>query len=173
MCYIRGEFIMNKNSFVSVRIPKDVKDKAVALLDSFGYSLSAYINVLLKEMVDEGYPQLEAIKELRNQGPKSSVLSFEDIKAMVEAATTGEQHIVSVSLFGSYSRGEATKKSDIDLHVVSDGKMGLTELVAFENRLSKALGKKVDAVGSALNSPETDFIKMIKGKEVLLYERRA
>jgi hypothetical protein len=50
--------------------------------------------------------------------------------------------------------------------------MSLTELIDFENRLAKALGKKVDAVGGTEKGPKTEFAKTLEGKEIPLYERQ-
>jgi predicted nucleotidyltransferase len=162
---------MEKDSMLSIRLPKEIKEKAVSVLSAYGYSLSSYINVMLKELCDRGYPQLELIKELRKREPIDNSLTFKEIRDYVSSFAKEDKKVVSVSLFGSYARDEATKKSDVDLHVVSDGTMSLIELASFENKLAKALHRKVDAVGSSLNGPETDFVKMIKDKEILLYER--
>jgi predicted nucleotidyltransferase len=87
-----------------------------------------------------------------------SLLTFDEIKELVLSLCKDNDHILSAYLFGSYSRGEATGESDIDVHIVSDGTMSLVDLIDFENRLSRLSGKKVDAVGSTANSPETDFV---------------
>lgn len=99
------------------------------------------------------------------------VLSLEEISEAVLSLCKGNDHIVSVYLFGSYGRGDATEHSDVDLHLVSDGSLSLIDLIDFENKVSSLLGKKVDAVGSTVNSSETDFVKMIKDKEIKLYEK--
>lgn len=94
-----------------------------------------------------------------------------EIKDYVTAASLGDPHILKVLLFGSYARNQATPDSDIDLHLVSDGSMSLTDLVAYEKRLSDGLGKKVDVIGSAMDAIPTEFIKSIQPEEIPLYER--
>jgi predicted nucleotidyltransferase len=172
MCYIK-ENSMEKDAFISVRVNKETKEKAAALLDNFGYSLSSYINVILEEMVKEGYPQLHLIKALRSAEPLNNTLTLLEIKDYVAAASVSEPHILKVFLFGSYARGQATGESDVDLHLVSDGTMSLTDLIAFEKRLSDGLGKKVDVVGSAHNAAPNEFQKMIQPEEIPLYEKRS
>lgn len=49
-------------------------------------------------------------------------------------------------VFGSYARGEANAKSDIDLLVRLSEPLSLIELVGLERELSEALGVKVDIV---------------------------
>jgi predicted nucleotidyltransferase len=82
-----------------------------------------------------------------------------------------QNKIVKVYLFGSYAKKEASAKSDVDLHIVSDGSMSLSELIDFQNRLKEALGKEVDAVGSSIISEPSPFVKNIQKEEILLYEK--
>lgn len=57
-----------------------------------------------------------------------------------------EAGVVRSSLFGSYARGEATDKSDIDILVEFSGGKSLLDLVDLEFKLEGVLGKKVDLV---------------------------
>lgn len=47
------------------------------------------------------------------------------------------------SIFGSYARGEARKRSDVDILIDAPRGMGLFELVGLEQKLEEALEKKV------------------------------
>ena len=49
-----------------------------------------------------------------------------------------------LAIFGSTARGEATKKSDIDIIVELTEPMGFFKFIRLENELSKILGKRVD-----------------------------
>ena len=51
-----------------------------------------------------------------------------------------------VSVFGSYSRNENTKNSDLDLLVEFGVRINLLDLIGIEQDLSEALGIKVDLV---------------------------
>lgn len=53
--------------------------------------------------------------------------------------------IVSLGVFGSYARGEATEESDIDVAVELNGPMGLN-FVAMANEIEDLFGTKVDVV---------------------------
>lgn len=58
-----------------------------------------------------------------------------------------EAGIVSVSLFGSVARGDATAESDIDLVAEFDAAKGpatLIDLVRLQDKLSDLLGAQVD-----------------------------
>lgn len=51
-----------------------------------------------------------------------------------------------VYLFGSYSRGQATEGSDVDLAFVSDRTLSYFEIFEIEDKLEKELGKSVELV---------------------------
>jgi uncharacterized protein len=52
--------------------------------------------------------------------------------------------VVKAGIFGSYARGEAKKKSDIDMLVKQKGRKSYFDLVGLQFELEKRLGKKVD-----------------------------
>ena len=51
-----------------------------------------------------------------------------------------------IGIFGSFSRGEETDKSDIDILIRFSEACSLLQLVKMENELSEKLGTKVDLV---------------------------
>jgi predicted nucleotidyltransferase len=57
-----------------------------------------------------------------------------------------EYHIIYLGLFGSFVRGEQTKRSDVDLLVEFGESMDLFKYIELEHRLSKIVGRKVDLV---------------------------
>lgn len=52
-------------------------------------------------------------------------------------------YIQSISLFGSFLHGDATKKSDIDLLIDLKKSTGFFTLIAIQNRLEDNLGRPV------------------------------
>ncbi len=58
-----------------------------------------------------------------------------------------------VGIFGSRARGEAKKKSDIDLIVRFSKRKSLLAMVRLERELTEALGRKVDLLTEAAISP--------------------
>ncbi len=52
--------------------------------------------------------------------------------------------VVRAGIFGSFARGEATKKSDIDVLVQFKGRKSLFDLVRLERELKSTLKKEVD-----------------------------
>ena len=73
--------------------------------------------------------------------------------------TLSEQFgVETIGVFGSYTRGEQTKKSDIDILVVflKDAQVGFFKFLELEEFLTKKLGVKVDLVTKNALKP---FIK--------------
>ena len=58
-----------------------------------------------------------------------------------------------LSLFGSYSRGEETSSSDVDLLVEFETPKSLVHLISLQNELSKELGNDVDLLTRDSISP--------------------
>jgi hypothetical protein len=64
-----------------------------------------------------------------------------------------QNDVSMVSVFGSMARGEAGKKSDIDLLVRFSKRKSLLAVVRLERELSEALGRKVDLLTEGNISP--------------------
>ena len=80
--------------------------------------------------------------------------------------------ILRAWLFGSYSRGEETPESDIDILVDYDYSQGLVSLFKMGGMLmdlSDIVGKKVDLVD---NKGLLDFARpSVENDKILIYER--
>ncbi len=73
-----------------------------------------------------------------------------------------------ISIFGSYSRGEETKNSDIDILVSFNDRKSLFDLVEIEYELEDILGIKVDLLTEKSISPY--MIDDIRKEMVVIYE---
>lgn len=71
-------------------------------------------------------------------------------------------------LFGSYGKGSATEKSDVDL-LVDSGLKGL-RFIGFLDEVQKALGKKVDLFDVAHIEPGSPIDQEIQTTGVTVYE---
>ena len=80
-----------------------------------------------------------------------------------------EYGIDSLYLFGSYSKGSANDKSDIDLHIDKGKIRSLFALTGFRLALEDALRLPVDLVTSDIS--DKDFLRLIADEEVLLYRK--
>lgn len=61
--------------------------------------------------------------------------------------------VTNIGVFGSYARGEATDKSDIDIAVEIDGDMGLN-FVAMADEIEALFGIKTDVIPKRSIKPE-------------------
>src|SRR3989338_8219533 len=72
--------------------------------------------------------------------------------------------VVKAGIFGSYARGEAKKRSDVDMLIQFKGRKSLLDLVGLELELKEAIKKKVDLLTYKGLSP---YLKnQILGEEV-------
>lgn len=74
-----------------------------------------------------------------------------DVAKLIEICRQND--VSKVGLFGSMARGEANENSDIDLLVDFSTRKSLIDLVALENQLTDALGRKVDLLTEPALSP--------------------
>ncbi len=76
--------------------------------------------------------------------------------------------VKKLSLFGSYARGEADDKSDVDFLYTKGKVLGL-KYFGFVNDLEKEFDCQVDLVSTGISDKE--FLSELKNDEVVLYER--
>ena len=74
-------------------------------------------------------------------------------------------------LFGSYSRKEATSKSDVDILIVADP-MGL-DFYGLAAELEEALGKQVDLLSHRQIVDNEEFLARILMEGIKIYEQRS
>ena len=69
--------------------------------------------------------------------------------------------VIRAGIFGSYARGEQTKKSDVDILVELRDDIGLIEFAGLKLLLQKVLKKKIDLVeyGSIRHEIKDNIIK--------------
>ena len=76
--------------------------------------------------------------------------------------------VKSVSLFGSYARGNADAESDVDIYIEKGQIKNLIQYFMFVNELEKDLGCHVDVVTTGIE--DKDFLIKIQKEGVLIYE---
>jgi predicted nucleotidyltransferase len=75
--------------------------------------------------------------------------NFEEIEKIIKRnkKELNERYgMISIGIFGSYSRGEQSAGSDLDLLVEVQRPMGFVKFIRLENHLTQLLGVKVDMV---------------------------
>ncbi len=94
------------------------------------------------------------------------VYTLNEIRAI--AAPIAEKYgVAAMYLFGSYARGEATPRSDLDFRIERGRLRSLFELGAMHSDLSDQFQKELDLLTSQDIDP--DFLANIQPEEVLLY----
>ena len=96
----------------------------------------------------------------------SELYTIQDIKSKI-AETARQYGIQKVYLFGSYARGEAGNKSDIDICIEKGKIRTLFELSGFCQELEETLGNKVDVITTSGLS--NNFKERIEKDMVLIY----
>ncbi|KZX14077.1 nucleotidyltransferase family protein [Methanobrevibacter oralis] len=78
--------------------------------------------------------------------------------------------IDSMSLFGSYARGEATENSDVDFYIDKGDIKGLLDYIGFVQDLEDIFNCHVDVVSTGIQ--DKTFLALIKKDGVLIYEKQ-
>lgn len=81
------------------------------------------------------------------------------------------QGVTKAAFFGSFARGEAKKRSDIDILVKIKKGKSLFDFVGLKLDLEEKLGKKVDLVSYGAIKPRLKDI--ILKDEKIIYEKRS
>ena len=75
----------------------------------------------------------------------NKVLTIKEIKNIIKPIMN-KYGINDIYLFGSYARGEANNKSDVDIYCEKGNIKSLIDQGVMEDELEKALNKKVDVI---------------------------
>jgi len=100
---------------------------------------------------------------------ENTIYSIDDIRTAISPIGR-EYGIKRMSIFGSYSRGEATENSDIDFHLIdTGGKWGYFKLCGFQQALEDCLGINVDVLTTG--AIDNEVLERIRRDEVIVYEQ--
>lgn len=94
------------------------------------------------------------------------IYSLDEIKA-IAAPIAKRYGVAAMYLFGSYAKGEATSRSDLDFRIERGKIRSLFELSALYNDLSESFSKELDLLTS--QNMDADFLAAIRPEEVLVY----
>ena len=85
------------------------------------------------------------ITELIENNINPSILTIKQIRTAI-IPVLAKHNIHEIYLFGSYARGEANNKSDVDIYCESGDIKTLIDQGFLEDELESALGKEVDVI---------------------------
>lgn len=107
------------------------------------------------------------------------VYSLDEIRSRVAPVATKYQ-LRAVYLFGSYARGEATEKSDVDILIDRTGSKvkGMFDMGGLYNDLCDSIGKEVDLVTTHALTQDGNrdrtpwFTENVMKERVSIYEQQ-
>jgi predicted nucleotidyltransferase len=74
-------------------------------------------------------------------------------------------------LFGSYAKGEATNKSDIDLYIDTNGKLRGLDFIGLLEVLVNTLGVDIDLIDKSHIEPNSSILQEIEDGGMVIYEK--
>ena len=107
--------------------------------------------------------------ELRKKENKPDMKEIKRLKKII-VPILKRNDIVKAGIFGSYARGEAKKRSDIDILIKFKGKKSLLDLVRVERELEEKTKKKIDLV--TYNSINHLLKNIILKDDVRIYDKK-
>ena len=161
---------MKKDTNIIVRVNSDVKDKVQKIANDSGFSVSSIISYYLSEIARRG--KLPFTSLYRNRAVHGYSIDLDLFINMLRIAVLNSEvapKIKEVYLFGSYSRNEQTKNSDIDLRVEFEEHATMLDVSAFKIDMEDMLHKEVHVLSANIDDP---FLDKIKNDEILIYKRK-
>ena len=160
---------MKKDTLINLRINQQLKEDFQAIVEREGFTMSEILEASMIDIVNRNIIPINIRSKI---GRRSPVISIPFIKKCLDETLEKmkNNNIVSISLFGSYAKGNANANSDIDLFVDVDNGFSLFDLADLQIELESALGKKVDLV---TKKDDEYFINHIQKEKIQLYERVA
>lgn len=135
MAYTEVRNIKGKKYYyrvISIRKDKKISKKRIYL----GHDLSNF-DILEKEKIADSKLLSNRIKKPNKE--------IEEIKSKI-VPVLRKNKVTKAGIFGSYSRGEQKKNSDIDILINLPKNVSLFDFVGLKLKLEDILGKKVDLV---------------------------
>ena len=166
---------MKKNSNIIIRVEDDIKDAFYDYAKRNGQTVSALLSACMLDLIKRNMiprylrPHLYRLEEHHNTGidiPMIKLLLEESIK---EAKL--ENKIEKAYLFGSYSRGEQTEESDIDIRIEHKNHFDLFDLSELSTLLKEKTGKNIDIATQPASKMDPVFYNAIRKDEICIYEQ--
>jgi len=98
------------------------------------------------------------------------MLNVADIKLVVEPIVKNTK-VEKVVLFGSYAKGTASDRSDIDLCVISNGTITGLEFYDLKSKIEDAFNMDIDLLPDVDIIPNSPIERQISESGVVIYER--
>jgi predicted nucleotidyltransferase len=100
----------------------------------------------------------------------SNIISIEKIKEKIMPILS-KYPVNKAILFGSYAKGEATKNSDMDLYIDTNGKLRGLDFVGLLEILVDTLGVDIDLIDKSHIEPDSLIMQEIEDGGMVIYEK--
>ena len=159
---------MNKDTLINLRVTKNLKDDFQTIVEYEGFTMSEVLEASMKDIVKREMIPINIRSRIEKKRQCPITIPF--IKKCLDEILNNKKddRILSVSLFGSYSKGTATSNSDVDLYLEVEEGFNLFDYAELQNSLETALGKKVDLV---TKNDDEFFMNHIRREKIQLYEK--
>lgn len=97
------------------------------------------------------------------------MFTYEEIEEKV-VPIAKKYGVDSISLFGSYARGDQTEKSDLDFLIEKGNLKGLFQYVGLYQELEKVFNCHVDLISTGIDDKE--FLNRINKDKKIIYARK-
>ena len=98
------------------------------------------------------------------------MLSVAEIKTVVEPIVR-DTEVEKIVLFGSYAKGTAKEKSDIDLYMISNGAITGFAFFDLKSKIEDAFDLDIDLLPDLDVVPNSPVYHQINESGVVIYER--
>ena len=167
---------MKKNTTLLIRINDELKKEIQNIAAKNYVSVSELINVFLTDIAKKGDVNL-ATKEKLNVFRKevaNKKITIHTIKVMINNLIEKLDlidKIEKVYLYGSFSRGEETPDSDIDLRLVTTNQISLFDIANLRYEIKEITGRDVDISNEDPDKLDPEFYELVQQDEICIYER--
>ena len=166
---------MEKDTNIIVRVNSKLKENISELAKTNGVSLSELINAFMLDLDSRQSIPIFLRRYLPNRFIEHNKrVTLAVIKFALENAIKNQEKknlIKKAYLFGSYARGEETKKSDIDIRLEADRGLTLIDIGNLRKDIVEATGKDVDLLVVKPENMDPVFYQNIRKDEICIYER--
>ena len=136
-----------------------------------GVSRRTYQTYEEKPVKNATYDNLLALlEEMGYLDKEQRILSIREIKSVCRFIFKKYKGVECAYLYGSYARGEATRKSDVDILVVCPP-MGL-DFYGMAAELEESLHKQVDLQTHRQIGDNADFLENILAEGIKIYDKK-
>lgn len=166
---------MQKDTNIILRVNSQLKANVAELAKKHGVSLSQLLNACMLDLDTKQSIPINIKRFLPNKFiAENRKVTIALIKFAFEQAIKKQEKkelIKKGYLFGSFARGEETKKSDIDIRLEADRGLTLVEIGNIRQDIVEATGRDVDLIVVKPDNMDPAFYQNIRKDEICIYER--